>query len=107
VAKTKEPINPFYILVVVLGVVFAITSCAYGTMAYRAIAPAADRNVGQGLMAFLDRYGVQALAVELTFLALAAFGAMGLDRMRARQNDAGVDSPAEPETDAEPSPKIS
>ncbi len=86
-AKTKEPINLFYILVVLLGVVFAITSCAYGTMAYRAIAPAADRDVGQGLMAFLDRYGIQALAVELTFLAAAAFGAMGLDQYRTKKNN--------------------
>ena len=41
-AKAKAPVNPFYVLVVVFGVVFVITSCAYGTMAYRAIAPAVD-----------------------------------------------------------------
>ncbi len=107
VAKTKEPINPFYVLVVLLGVIFAITSCAYGTMAYRAIAPVADRDVGQGLMTFLDRYGIQALAVELTLLALAAFGAMGLDQARARQIGSDDDPRAEPETDSEPGRKIS
>ena len=105
-AKSKEPINPFYLLVLLLGVVFAITSCAYGTMAYRAIAPAAGSEDGQGLMAFLDRYGVLALGGELVLLGAAALGAMGLDQWRTRQNDARGGSRTEPETEAELGPEI-
>ena len=54
-ARQKEPINPFYILLVALGVVFLITACAYGVMAYRAIAPARANVQPHPLTAFLDR----------------------------------------------------
>ena len=86
-AKLKAPVNPFYVLVVLLGVLFAITACAYGTMAYRAIAPAVEPSArSSGLMGLLDRYGVQALAVELTALGAATGGAMMLDRYRSRKD---------------------
>mgnify|MGYP001302911190 CR=1 FL=1 len=88
-AKAKAPVNPFYVLVVVFGVVFVITACAYGTMAYRAIAPAIDAQArGQGLMGFLDRYGVQLLSIELAVLGAASLGAMWLDQVRSRREAA-------------------
>jgi hypothetical protein len=87
VAKAKEPVNPFYLLLVVLGIVFLITACAYTVTAYRAISPAAGRDVGSHeLTAFLDHYGLRMLTGELVLLAAATFGAMWLDRFRARQN---------------------
>jgi hypothetical protein len=82
VAKAKEPLNPFYVLVVLIGVVFVITTCAYGTMAYRAVAQADE---GPGLMSLLDRYGVQTMAIELLLLGGATFGAMWLDGYRTRR----------------------
>lgn len=82
-ARQKAPINPLYVLVVLLGIVFAVTSFAYGTMAYRAIAPAANLQESPGgLMSFLDRYGVQALIAELTALGVATLGAMWLDQVQ-------------------------
>lgn len=86
-AKSSSPINPFYVLVVLFGIAFLITVCAYGTMAYRAISPNIDPHARKaGLMGFMDQYGVAALAVELTALGIATTGAMMLDRYRARQN---------------------
>jgi hypothetical protein len=83
VAKPKEPVNPFYVLLVVVGVVFLVTACAYGVMAYRAIAPRAGAEVGQHPMThFLDRHGITLLAWELGLLAAATFAAMWLDRYR-------------------------
>jgi len=81
-AKPKEPINPFYALVVILGLAFAVTTFAYGTMAYRAVA---KKEEGPGLMNMVDRYGVQTMCVELGLLGVATFGAMWLDGRRTRR----------------------
>jgi len=96
VAKAKEPVNPFYVLLVILGVVFLITACAYGMMAYRAIAPRGGDSGSHELTAFLDHYGMQLLGFELALLAGATFGAMWLDQFRARQ----AASPAEDDAEA-------
>ncbi|MEX2112319.1 MAG: hypothetical protein WD845_03995 [Pirellulales bacterium] len=82
-AKSREPVNPFYVLLVLLGIVFLVTACAYGVMAYRAISPvAAQQAEPHPLTEFLDEHGVKLLGGELALLALASFAAMGLDRWR-------------------------
>ncbi len=87
-AKKKEPINPFYLLVLVVGVAFLITACSYGAMSYRAIAPRVGPAVGpHPLMTFLDRHGMQFMAVELVALGGATFGAMWLDRFRSLRDE--------------------
>jgi hypothetical protein len=81
VANRKAPTNPFYVLLVVFGVVFFVTACAYGLMAFRATAvgaPPAGES-GQALMAFLDRFGMLLLAAEVALLAVASLAAMGTD----------------------------
>jgi hypothetical protein len=88
VARSKEPANLFYVLVVILGVAFLITACGYGTMTYRAIAPGAGREGGaHQLMVFLDHYGMQLMAAELVLLGAATFGAMWLDRFRSLSDE--------------------
>jgi hypothetical protein len=107
VAKAKAPVNPFYVLVVVFGVVFVITACAYGTMAYRAIAPAVDAQARErGLMGFLDRYGMQLLGIELAVLGAASLGAMWLDQVRWRRDAATKGQPAAA-TEADSARKVS
>jgi len=106
VAKEKEPINPFYILLVVLGIVFFITACAYGTMAYRAISPDKAEQSSHELMAFLDRHGMQLMGLELALLAGATFGAMWLDQFRARDLKPAAPDPFGLKNDAEPDGKI-
>lgn len=99
-AKTKEPANPFYVLLVLLGVVFVVTTCVYGTMTWRATQPVANyeaRPAEDGaavattasdthpLMVWIDKHGIELLGGELLLLALATFGAMGLDSLRTRR----------------------
>ena len=84
VAKSKEPFNPFYALVIALGVAFAVTTFAYGTMAYRAVAHTEE---GPGLMNILDQHGVSIMAAELGLLGVATFGAMWLDGVRTRKTE--------------------
>ena len=103
--KAKEPANPFYVLVIMLGVVFLVTACGYGTMTYRAIAPGAPRDGGpHPLMAFLDRYGMELMGGELALLAGATFGAIWLDRFRFQRDQQKPKNDAE--TDAGPGPII-
>jgi hypothetical protein len=35
--KKKSRTNPFYVLLVIFGVAFSLTACAYGVMAFRAV----------------------------------------------------------------------
>jgi hypothetical protein len=108
VAKSKPPANPFYVLVVLVGVAFAITACAYGTMAFRAIGPGGGaEHDPSSLMALVDHYGVQVLAVELGVLGAAACGAMGLDRLRSRQGEQGRQPDSELRSDAPNGRRIS
>jgi hypothetical protein len=82
-AKAREPVNPFYVLLVLLGIVFLVTACAYGVMAYRALSPEVARQAkSHPLTEFLDDHGVELLGGELALLAAASFAAMGLDRWR-------------------------
>jgi hypothetical protein len=88
VATSKEPLNPFYALVVLAGAAFVVTTLAYSTMAFRATAPAAAQaDAASPLFNVVDRYGVQTMGLELGLLGAATFGAMWLDRLRARNAD--------------------
>ena len=90
-AKTKEPVNPFYVLLAFVGVVFLITAFAYGTMAWRATQPvrqqAREQAMAQAehpLTKFLDRHGIELLTWELVALGITTAAAMGLDQRRSR-----------------------
>ena len=86
VAKQQEPSNPFYVLLVLLGVVFFVTACAYGVMAFKAARPAAgSHEAPHALLQFLDRHGVILLIAEVGLLAVACFGAMATDRYWVRR----------------------
>jgi hypothetical protein len=105
VSKIKEPANPFYVLLVVAGIVFLVTACAYGLMAVRASRPMNARTVGardstnrppdpqaggqHALMTFLDRHGAEMLTWELIFLGCTTAAAMALDQRRSRRRPSG------------------
>ncbi|HET6883143.1 MAG TPA: hypothetical protein VFI31_23440 [Pirellulales bacterium] len=78
--------NPFYVLLVVLGIAFALTACAYTVMTLKAVrSPAAADGEGAGLLSFLDQYGAMLMAGELALLAVATFGAIATDRYWMRR----------------------
>jgi hypothetical protein len=81
-AKSKV-INPFYVLLVVTGVVFGMTALAYGVMAViaRHDPGAAMESIesGHGLVAVMDQHGNRVLLVELAVLAVATVLAIGTD----------------------------
>jgi len=83
-----KPTNPFYAALLVVGVVFAITACAYCVMTVRGLEPRPDE---QGLMGVMSQHGLTILVVELVLLGVLTFAAIGTDEYWTRQA-AGVGS---------------
>ena len=93
VARQKHPFNPFYAVLIVVGVAFTITACAYALLMVRATQPVSSdsadfsSSLGEsGLMKLLDKRGMEILGVEVLLLALATVGAIGLDQYRDRRS---------------------
>ncbi len=98
--------NPFYALLVVAGIAFSITACAYGVMTLRAVSPHAHA-ANHPLLKFLENHGSQLLIAEIVVLAIATFAAIGTDdywTRRASQQMHGVDpkDSVDPEPGEEP-----
>lgn len=85
--KQKSPINPFYAGVAIAGVLFALTACAYGVVAVRAM-----RGIPEtaGFFELIDKRGPQWMMYELVALAVTTFGAIGLDKLRTEREMAGA-----------------
>jgi hypothetical protein len=88
VRRSKKSANPFYVLLVLAGLVFAITATAYGVMAFREARPknaaaSADAHLAENgehpLMTWMNQHGERALLTELALLALCTFAAIGTD----------------------------
>lgn len=79
----KQPVNPFYSALVVVGVLFALTACAYGVMTVRGLEP---QNADEGgLVGFLDAYGVWIMVGELLVLGILTVAAIGTDEYWTRR----------------------
>ncbi len=91
VAKQVKPFNPFYPLLIVTGLVFSLTACAYGVMTVKMLDPAGVRaieNEGPSLMQALDEHGLLIMGVELSILGVVTFLLMGTDDFWTRRADA-------------------
>ena len=78
-----KPVNPFYAVLVVAGVTFALTATMYGVMAVRSQdARAAEPS---GVMAFMAQHGLTLMMVELAVLGLLTFAAISTDDYWTRE----------------------
>ena len=91
-AKSKQPFNPFYALLVIVGIAFTITACAYALMMVRATQPehnyAAKFELSDtegGLMKLLDERGMEIMGIEVLILAVATVGAIAVDQWRGNR----------------------
>lgn len=76
-------VNPFYAVLVVVGVTFALTATMYGVMSVRKLdARAAD---DAGFLPFMEQHGVTLMVFELIVLAFLTFAAIGTDDYWMRQ----------------------
>ena len=81
-SKELKVVNPFYVALLPVGVVFAITACAYGVMAVKMLKPdaaALDPSAPLTLVSFLDRHGFTVLMVEVALLAVTTCAAIFTD----------------------------
>ncbi len=90
VARLKQPSNPFYGLLVVVGFVFCVTACAYGLMVLKTTRVAESRQAdqapnpsGEALLHWMDQHGMLTMGIELGILGVATVGAIWLDSRRA------------------------
>lgn len=87
----KSPANPFYVVLVLAGVVFFVTACAYGMMALREFrAPAGETAMPSELLTFLNQRGALLLGIEIAVLATATFAAMAYDQRLGRREVRGT-----------------
>lgn len=82
-SKSKTGSNPFYAVILITGVLFAITAFAYFTMSVRDAGNPASTS--QGFMFVMARYGLQLLIAEIVVLAIATFGAISTDEYWSRR----------------------
>jgi hypothetical protein len=73
----KKGTNPFYVVLIGVGVVFAITACAYGVMTVRGLDPHAAEE--EGLVGLMDKHGLTIMMFELALLGVLTVLAIGTD----------------------------
>lgn len=73
--------NPFYVILGIVGFLFTVTATSYCVSVLRGVRPAVDREPASGLETLMDRHGTALLTGELVVLAIATFGAVGLDHV--------------------------
>ena len=80
----KKGFNPFYVLLIPAGLVFAVTAFAYGYMAFQAvnaIRAEAGAHAGHPLFQWLRAHGDAALLIELALLAILTVAAIATDKI--------------------------
>jgi len=88
VATQPKPSNPFYIVPLIAGVIFVVTTCSYLVMTIKG----RDMSLGgqeeassKRFVEIVDRYGFAALMIELGVLAGATFAAIATDEYWTRR----------------------
>ena len=76
--KSRKPFNPFYPMLVIAGVIFCVTACAYGVMTVRKLRNPLEENPPQFIQ-WMDESGFSLMMWELGALALLTFAAMAAD----------------------------
>ncbi len=84
---SKKSANPFYALLVLVGLTFVVTAAAYGVMAVRESRAAATGEpvAEHPLMRWMHEHGNTALLTELALLGVCTFGAIGTDEFWQRR----------------------
>jgi hypothetical protein len=79
----SKPMNPFYVASLPVGIVFAITACAYVVMTIRG--SDARQAEATGLIALMEQHGLAILIGEIVILGLLTFAAIASDDFWTRR----------------------
>jgi hypothetical protein len=93
----RKVVNPFYVVLIVVSVLFVVTVCGYTVLTFSTIKSAAGKDEPQAhqLLTFLDRQGVSLMLAEVALLAVTTVGAISTDHywaqraVRRDEEDAG------------------
>ncbi len=83
----RKPKNPFYALVLLVGLAFLLTACAYTVMAFLDVQGRSPAQSNSQLLVFLNQYGVMLMGVELAVLCVAMVAAFGTEDFWQRRFD--------------------
>jgi hypothetical protein len=83
--SAKKPTNPFYIAALPIGVLFAITACAYVVMTMQGLDP--QRAESTGLIQLMERHGIAVMVGELAMLGILTIAAIITDDFWTRRAD--------------------
>ena len=89
--KELKAMNPFYPLLVVVGIVFCVTACAYGVMTVKGLRPevaTATSAAQQNMLIWLDANGFKTMMIELAVLAVVTVAAIGTDEFWEKRQTA-------------------
>jgi len=108
-ARRKK--NPFYVLLMFVGVAFTLTACSYGVMVLRQASPErfedplVDEPPEGSLMYVMDKHGFTILMLELAMLALLTCAAILTDDYwepnEPAEPESSDDSSASPDEETE------
>lgn len=78
-ASTRARTNPFYVLLVVVGIVFSLTAMLYFILMLNQM----EGRHGElsGVLHFMDKYGMRVMMLEIGVLAVATVGAIGTEHI--------------------------
>jgi hypothetical protein len=82
----KKPTNPFYLALLPVGVLFAVTACAFVVMTMRGLDPQQAEETG--LVLLMARHGTSILVIELVVLAVLTVAAIASDDFWTRRFEA-------------------
>ena len=74
-------VNPFSVLLGIVGIAFILTAACFCLFVRRGIRPETSRAAPHLLERIIDRWGTTALVVELGLLAVATFGSIAYDEL--------------------------
>lgn len=85
--RSNKSANPFYALLILVGLSFVVTAAAYGVMAVREsrAAVSGEPVADHALMKWMHEHGNTALLTELALLGVCTFGAIGTDEFWQRR----------------------
>lgn len=77
----QKKVNPFSVLLGIVGIAFTLTAACYCLFVLRGVRPETARAAPHLLERLIDRWGTTALIVELVALAVATFGSIAWDEI--------------------------
>jgi hypothetical protein len=90
----QSPVNPFYMTLVPVAVLFVLTACAYGVMTWQSLN--LPQTEDTGLTRVMAQHGLAIMLAELALLAVLTVAAISTDGFGTRRGQYGGGRPQLP-----------